>query len=192
MLKRLELLKSDNRGITIIEFLICFAILLGLMAIASFSLGMTPGTQAKETTQTINAMISRAKAGTLVRTGDVYMKVAVESGCVVVEYYEDGKLNEKHIVSTKDKVFVGYKVGSSTSYTEITSTKPLYLGFDRRTTGFVSLKAVEERVGITPTYSTTDFCTGIVIRGADWDSPLVEYSLTLYPTTGTHTMYGLG
>lgn len=199
----LRKLKDNHDGITFIEMLVCFSLLIVMMSVASFSLGLTAGTQAKETTQTINAMISRTKVGALTRTGNVYMIVYMDSkNQIVCEYYENGGLREGYTVSSKDKVQVGYTCNSSScgtciggsyhflSYTGTDKDRVLYLSFNRNTGGFETV-AQSAILGGDSAHTVTGHCTEIFIWGGTQTGSVVDYSITLGPVTGTHFMNGL-
>lgn len=192
-MKKFKKIWNNNGGYTLIELLAVVGLLALLAGIYSFSLGLTPSTQAKETTQNINSLISRTKSGSLTKTGSVYMKITMDDkNQVRLEYYEDGALKEWDIVSTSDQVQVGYFTTSSTgtNYTIITKSNPLYLAFDRRSTGFVTIEEAAKLDGVNGRENAK--CNEIVVWGGTKDANVAEYSVEISPTTGSHFLRGLG
>lgn len=195
-MSRVGKILKDNRGLTFIEMLVAFGILGVLMSVAAFSLGLPAGTQAKEVTYNIDAMLSRTKTGTLAKTGDVFMVVRMnEKSQIVVEYFENGILKEYNTVSDAGKVAIHYELtnssgGSSSGKTELTSGKAICIGFDRRSSGFVDLKTSNTAHGSSSSSSGTvvggsavgDYCKRIYISAVG-----VEYEIVLGIATGTHT-----
>lgn len=199
-MNRLKQLKDNNRGWGLLELLVVFSILTVITSVASFSLSLTPSTQAKELLYSLDSMISRTKSGSITKAGDVYMKVSNNGNNIVIEYYEDGLENpkEKNLLGDKNRVKLYYKMkdlttGTETDYFEVTSSQPIYFAFDRRTTGFLSLKASSEK-DIWETVTTTNwlngtneyYCVDLMVTVGEKDKALVEYHIELGPVTGTH------
>lgn len=188
-------LKANNQGLSMIELIVIMGILSVIFAVTSFSLALTPSTEAKKVVSNVDAMISRTKVGTLAKTGDVYMEIYINSaGKVILNYYEDDKLKETDTLTKKD-VTIYYDLDGGATKVELTKGKSLILAFDRRTTGFVTLKDAAEMAenrnassssGVTSS-GNTNLVGGDVKCNKIWVAGgTVEYYIEIGPTTGTH------
>lgn len=181
MKKLWEKVRKSNSGFSFIELLVAFAIMAVIMGISAFSLGLPASTQAKEVTYNIDALLSRTKTSTLMKTGNVYMAIRMDGkGQVVLDYYENDVLKSRDTLSDPDKVQIKYGYDTSTAPTSLQKNEALCFAFDRRTTGFETLAdgaALLSSGGV-----GSGHCKVIYISAG-----AVEYEIVLGPVTGTHT-----
>ncbi len=198
-MKRLKAILKENRGFTMVEVLVVLSVLAVVFGISSLSLGIQPATEAKKVSYSIDSMISRTKAGTLARAGDVYMEIQCDaSGKIILNYYEDDTLKESEVL-TKYGTGVAYTLVGSSTKEFLNKNESLILAFDRRTTGFLTLY---EAAALSDTGSglidVSEKCSDIWIVGGyvDYSETVdsqggVQYQIKLGPTTGTHTNISL-
>ncbi len=187
MLKTLKSLKNNNQGLSLIEFIVVCGILAVILGVSSFSLGLTPATEAKKVIYNVDAMISRTKVGSLAKEGDVYMEIYInDKEQVVLNYYENDILRETEVLTSRT-VTVKYETRDGESDT-LEAKESLVLSFDRRTTGFDTLDvSAGLTAGSTGTHHTTvvshsgDYCKKIIVSGNT-----VTYEIVLGPVTGSH------
>lgn len=202
-------LSNNNKGFTMIELLSVLAMMALLASVVSFSPALAKASEARKTTLNIEAMITRTKKGTLVKTGDVYMELVVDnSGAVYINYYEDDILKEYERLAGPD-VTVKYATDASVGYdtaTTLNGNNALIIAFNRGSNGFKTLSAGAKMTEIdnpgntdadgnladgsrrygpdaavgSPVYSTA-YCRTIFVSAAN-----VMYQIELNPNIGTH------
>lgn len=183
-------LMKNNKGMTLLELIVVLGISGVIMGIASFSLAMQPSSEAKKTVMSIDAMMTRTKTSSLAKEGDIYMQIYMDGVKVVLNYYENGKLYDSEVLAER-KVEVHYAVtnGDRGTAETLRAGESLILSFNRRTTGFLTLKdawtlaAGNGTVVLNSTnaHDEAAFCTNIWVSGGT-----VEYFIDLGAATGTH------
>lgn len=192
-MNKLKKLQKDNRGLSLLELLVVFSVMTVIMSIASFSLSLTPGTQAKELLYSLDSMFSRTKTGSITKAGNVYMKVVNKDGKYAIEYYEDGIKKEHSTLGSDGQVFLYYQMNDGGDYELVDTGEVLYFSFDRRTTGFQTLITASQKDSsfTAPSNwknSTEEFsCTGLKVTVGKYPgNTMVEYHIDLGIVTGTH------
>lgn len=201
LLKRIEKLQSDQRGFSMIELLTIVGIMGVVITIAGFALGLPTSTQAKRTVLSIDTLLSRTKAASLAKDGDVYMRVYNDDGAIRVDFYEDDKWKEGEEVAAKGKeVTVSYILNNTGTAQKLNVGESIFFGFDRRTNGFLyttdaadlactcssgpTTHASNCRINGAISVGTYDFTTKLIIVGGS-----VSYDIDLGRVTGTSTKY---
>lgn len=166
---------KDNRGFSLVELIICVAILSILLVFGFSQLGVVNSYRAREAVKKADTAINDCKVTTLSKSQATGLTLANVD--VYLEFYKDAngywiKLHEGTSSETikqisKKRVKMTYKCdGTGSVETEVTESSPLRIGFNRTTGAFLA-------------QADGTFVTSIKFYGGDND-----YSIRLIPKTG--------
>ena len=175
-------MKRNNSGFSLVELIVVMAIIGIITVIVGISVSTANSAKTEKAAASVNALISKCRAGALGRAGVVYIKISQEgSGNIVCEYYEEGTLvsagtyaNGK-LVSTDtisgNKISVSYTT-QKTGFSPVTTAlpgHPLTLSFNRST-------------GAIMPQSDGSYCASIIFSGGR------AYTIRIYSSTGAHEL----
>ncbi len=178
--------RQNNKGFTMVEFIVICSIMAVILSVAGMSMAIKPSSEAKQAASSIDSLLSRCKMGVLTKTGNVYMEINSDAkGVISLRYYEDSRLISTETV-TSGGVTVSYSLeGSSGTTKTLARTESLYLSFDRRSGGYVTLKSAFSMASKTYSGGDTDKCEYIYVNGG----PTGQH-VKLGVVTGSHTLNG--
>lgn len=178
---KLNQISKNNKGFTLVEFLVGVAIISVIVTFTSLSISIQPATIAKSAANELNSILGRSKNATLTKTGDIYIKISEENDVINLYYYENDILITTQKLASHG-VKMSYKTSSGTSYLD--SSKSLYIAFDRRAGGFQTLTQAAALASASGTGTAVEgnlYCTELTFTGAS-----VEHTIKLGTHTGTH------
>jgi prepilin-type N-terminal cleavage/methylation domain-containing protein len=161
-----------NKGFTLIELLVVIVIIGIVTAIASYSVAALDSARAEKASASVNALISKCRAGCLARTGDVHLTIAFNSsGDIVCSYYENGVISETDIIDGDgiSIVCTMKNTDNSLSTKALSESAVLTLSFDRST-------------GSQDALPDGSCCTAISFIGSR------THTIELVPSTGNHKL----
>ena len=162
-------MKKNDKGFTFIEIVVVIVVIGIVAGISALSLGSLNSASAKNCSSQLNAYISKCRVASLSRAGEVYIKIKMQDGKVIGEYYEGGTLKETKTLSN-GRAKVSYKVDEITS--ELSDGQELKLSFNR-STGALNPQTV----------GGEDYCTDIYITGGT-----KTYTISIVSATGKHSL----
>lgn len=166
------MLKND-RGITLIELVVAFAISAIIIGIISLSVFPSYSAAAKHCATQTDSLLSKCRLGCLSRTGNVHLTLRRDqSGNIIGDYYEAAGTPVSSDILSDKKVILTYTLKSSDgSLRNINlSDAPLSLSFDRSTGAFKA-------------QSDGSYCTAVSFSCGGR-----TFILTLVPTTGVFSL----
>ena len=162
-------MKTNNKGFTMVELIVVMLIIGIITVIVGLTISTSTSARAEGTASSVNALISKCRAGCLSKTGNVYLTLAVDNGSLVCRYYENDIL-----VSTDTFEANGIAVSVSTMLngpptTRALTATPFRLSFNRST-------------GAQTPQSDGSNCTALKFTGGR------TYTVELVPSTGSHRL----
>ena len=162
-------MKSDNKGFTIIELIVVMLIIGIVTTIVGLNISTTSSAKAKRCATSVNSLISKCRADSLGRSGNVYLKLSLDSDGNIVCEHSDGTTVSTETFS-----------GSGISVTYTTTAGKVALGSDALHS--LTLKFNRSTGGQNFQADGVSYCTAINFTSGR------TYSITLVPSTGTHKL----
>ncbi|MEA4821618.1 MAG: prepilin-type N-terminal cleavage/methylation domain-containing protein [Erysipelotrichales bacterium] len=164
-------MKRNNKGLTLVELIVAMAIISIITVIIGLSVSASSSAKTEKTAASVDALISKCRAGCLGRAGDVHLTISLDGTDIVCDYYEDGAVVSTDTFSGSGIAVsyimtpAGSEAGTTTVLSESTS---LTLSF-HRSTGSLTAQA-------------GSYCTSISFTGGR------TYTIELFPITGAHRL----
>ncbi len=184
-------MKRNNKGYTLVELIVIFAILAVMIGVTSLSLSYLFGTQARECAQKVSTLLSETKTGSMSRF-DEKMKLSYRIKDSHAAVKSDGYYAENTVYSI-DKDAVSYeltdpeikKMGSGRVVitVELSNGDIFELGQDQSIT-----ISFDRSSGALDPIIKNDVQENAYLSKLTFAAGLRTYTITMVPETGKHTL----
>ncbi|MEG2000390.1 MAG: prepilin-type N-terminal cleavage/methylation domain-containing protein [Evtepia sp.] len=148
----------NHKGFTLIELMVCLAIMSLGISMAALSFGNISAAQANQTIDEISSALSRCRIDTMSRGGEVKLELYMEGKTAYCKLITNGV---SHLTKLSSRVSIQYTLVGDTTVYDV-AKDPLTLSYARDTGAF-----------------HPPGCTGITVIGGR-----SSYHLVLVPSTG--------
>lgn len=124
------MIRTDNRGISLIELITVVAIVAIVITIVPMSFSSIYSTEAKRCAEDLDGMLAECRIGNMCRAGDTYIRITRESDGVYGEYYENDMLKERDKIGNR---YVTVKATDSNGHVVDAAVNDIVISFERST-----------------------------------------------------------